>query len=218
MYNHFSRHLPIVQLRKATAKFESGEWSYLGQNSAKRSFHYKMAFEENIAIRDQREKDMKKVIFVLGLFLFTSIAGTVNSGIDSEFKPLIANYYAAWNTMKAENAAQFYAKDADRVFYDITPLQYKSWTEYQVGAQKNFFDTTTSCKLIPNDDLKVTRHGNVAWTTLTFHLSAQFKDGNKAELDARQTSIWQKLSGKWLIVHEHISVPLGGGQAEKHSK
>jgi ketosteroid isomerase-like protein len=113
--------------------------------------------------------------------------------------------------MKSENAAPFYAHDPGLVFYDAAPLKYNGWEEYQDGAQKNFFDTSVSCKLIPNDDLQVTRKGDIAWTTLTFHLSAVLKDGNKLEVDARQTSIWEKRDGKWLIVHEHISAPLPTG-------
>ncbi|HEX8183824.1 MAG TPA: hypothetical protein VF747_03710, partial [Blastocatellia bacterium] len=36
---------------------------------------------------------------------------------EAEFKALIDRYYAAWNTMNTANADQFYAKDADLVFY-----------------------------------------------------------------------------------------------------
>ena len=148
-------------------------------------------------------------IFLLGLFgcLFLS-ATCMAAADDGEFRQIIDKYYEAWNTMRAENAAPFYAKDANVVFYDVAPMQYKGWNEYQEGAQKNFFDISKTCKLTPNKDLQVTRQGKVAWTTLTFHLSAALKDGKQMELDCRQTSIWEKRKGKWVIVHEHISVPL----------
>lgn len=128
----------------------------------------------------------------------------------ADFKALIERYYAAWNTMNTDNPSQFYAKDADLVFYDIAPLKYKNWAEYKEGVQKAFFDASTSAKLTPNDDLKVTRRGNIAWTTVTFHLSAKLKAGGAMEIDARHTAIWENRNGKWLIVHEHISAPLPG--------
>ena len=107
--------------------------------------------------------------------------------------------------------AKYYAKDADLIFYDIAPMKYNGWAEYKAGVMKAFFDTITSGKLTPNiNDLKVTRRGNVAWTTLTFHLSGKPKAGGSMELDARHTAIWEKRGGHWLIVHEHISVPLPG--------
>ena len=130
--------------------------------------------------------------------------------VDAEFKALIDKYYIEWSSMKAVNVAQLYAKDADLVFYDIAPLKYKGWEEYAVGVKKNFFDTATSARLTPNEDLKVTRHGNLAWTSVTFHVSAKLKNGQNLEVEGRHTAIWEKRGGKWLIVHEHVSAPLAG--------
>jgi ketosteroid isomerase-like protein len=128
---------------------------------------------------------------------------------DAEFKALIDGYYAAWSSMNTDNAAKYYAtKDADMVVYDIAPLKYKGWAEYAKGVKENFFDGAVSAKLTPNDDLAVTRRGNIAWTTVTFHLSGKLKSGDSMELDARHTAIWEKRDAKWLIVHEHISAPL----------
>jgi ketosteroid isomerase-like protein len=129
---------------------------------------------------------------------------------DAEFKAMIDEYYAAWSSMNPDNPAKFYAKDADLVFYDIAPMQYTGWAQYKEGVVKNFFSTVTSARLIPNNDLKVTRRGNVAWTTLTFHISAKPKAGGEMEIDARHTAIWEKRAGRWLIVHEHVSAPLPG--------
>jgi len=141
-----------------------------------------------------------------------AVAGTGKqaAGGDAEFKALIDKYYAAWSSMNTDNAAPLYAKDADLTFYDIAPLKYKGWDEYVVGVKKNFFDMSASAKLTPNDDLKVTRRGNVAWTSVTFHLVAKMKDGTTLDLQGRHTAIWEKRGGKWLIVHEHVSSPLQG--------
>src|SRR5260370_1405216 len=107
---------------------------------------------------------------------------------DAEFKALIDKYYDAWSQLSTDKPAPFYAKDADCVFFDAAPLKYKGWEEYKAGVQKNFFDNATSGKLTPNDDLKVTRRGNVAWTTLTFHLSVKMKSGPGLELECRHTA------------------------------
>ena len=132
------------------------------------------------------------------------------TGGDAEFKALIDRYYAAWSSMNTDNAAPLYAKDADLVFYDIAPLKYNGWQEYAPGVKKNFFDSATSARLTPNDDLKVTRRGNIAWTSVTFHISVKLKNGQNLDLDGRHTAIWEKRGTKWLIVHEHISAPIPG--------
>lgn len=128
---------------------------------------------------------------------------------DAEFKTLIDRYNAAWSTLNPENAAAFYAKDSTLVFYDLAPLKYNGWAEYEKGVRSLFagFETLT---LKSKDDLKVSRHGDVTWTTVTFTISAKLKNGTSFTSDGRHTAIWEKRGNKWVIVHEHVSAPLPG--------
>ncbi len=135
-------------------------------------------------------------------------AESKHSGDTAEFKELIRQYYESWSSMNPENPAKLYAKDANLVFYDAAPLKYTGWDEYKQGVQKNLLDNMASASLTHKDDLVVTRRGNVAWTTVTGHLSAKMKDGKAMEVDIRHTAIWEKRGGKWLIVHDHVSAPL----------
>jgi ketosteroid isomerase-like protein len=160
-----------------------------------------------------------KAILALSLLLMVTLASAAqaktparsSARADAEFKKIIEEYYAAWSQLNTDTPAKYYAKDADLVFYDIAPMKYNGWKEYHDGVQKYFFDTATSARLVPNmNDLKVTRRGDVAWTTLTFRLTSTLKAGGTTELDARHTAIWERRGGQWLIVHEHISVPLPG--------
>ena len=125
-----------------------------------------------------------------------------------DFKGLVKEYYAAWNTLNLDTAGRLYAKDADLVFFDIAPLKYKSWAEYRDNFKNNVAPGFSSLTLTPNNDVKVTRSGNLALTTLTFHFSAKQKDGTPMEFDARHTIVWQKRGARWLIIHEHVSKPL----------
>ena len=134
----------------------------------------------------------------------------------NEFSTLITEYYKAWNTLNVSNPAKYYSQAPGLIFYDIAPLQYRGWKEYQAGVAKLFQDFAT-IQLVPNDDLTVTRKAKIAWTTMTLHVSGKEKNGTQVELDARHTAIWEKSKGKWLIVHEHISVPLPDAPAGKQS-
>jgi ketosteroid isomerase-like protein len=124
-----------------------------------------------------------------------------------EFKALIDRYYAAWNTGNPDNASPLYAKDPNLIFYDLTPLKYTGWSEYDRGI-RNVLASFASAKFTPQPDLNVTRHGTIAWTTVTWHLSGKKKSGEAVELDGRHTAIWENRHGHWLIVHEHFSAPL----------
>lgn len=132
---------------------------------------------------------------------------TPASATQKEFQTLINRYYATWNTGDPEKAAPLYAKDPDLVFYDLTPLQYVGWAAYEKGVRA-VFASFASAKFTPHNDLRVTRHGSIAWTTVTWHLSGKKKDGQAVEMDGRHTAIWELRGGHWLIVHEHFSAPL----------
>src|SRR5262245_53315692 len=54
----------------------------------------------------------------------------------SELKPVIEKLLAGWVTLDTKNPAPFYAKDAGLTFYDIAPLKYTGWAEYEAGFQK----------------------------------------------------------------------------------
>jgi ketosteroid isomerase-like protein len=128
---------------------------------------------------------------------------------DATFRKLIDGYCAAWSTGNADAPAKFYAKDDGLVFYDVAPFSYHGWKEYQTGVKKEFLDTAASISLTAGKDLKVTKRGMIAWMTVPMHLSEKTKDGKSVEVDVRYTGIWEKRGASWLLVHEHISAPMG---------
>ncbi len=125
----------------------------------------------------------------------------------SNFQPLMQKTLAAWETLDPANAAPFYAKEADRVFYDITPLKYTSWAEYAEGVKK-VLEGFSSAKFTLGNDVRAHQRGSFAWATATFRLDAIMKDGSSQALDGRWTVLWEKRGKDWLIVHEHVSAPL----------
>src|SRR5213082_1299693 len=85
---------------------------------------------------------------------------------DATFRKLIDSYCAAWSTGNADAPARFYAKEDGLVFYDLAPFAYHSWKEYHDGVQKEFFSSMESGALTAGKDLKVSRRGTLAWTTV----------------------------------------------------
>lgn len=62
--------------------------------------------------------------------------------------------------------------------------------------------------------------GNLAVAHRIQHLVVTDKDGKKTDLTARVTDGYRKINGKWLIVLEHVSVPVDSntGKADLSSK
>jgi ketosteroid isomerase-like protein len=129
---------------------------------------------------------------------------------EATFRKLTDAYCAAWSTGHADDAAKFYAKDSGLVFYDLAPFSYQGWKQYRDGVEKEFFSNMESGSLTAGKDLRVTRHGTIAWTTVSMHFSEKTKDGKSVQTEVRYTGIWERRGAKWLLVHEHLSAPFGG--------
>ena len=143
-----------------------------------------------------------------GLLTFVGARAQQKASDAATFRKLIDSFCAAWSTNDADIPAKFYAKDDGLVFYDVAPFAYHGWKEYHDGVKKEFFDTTSAVTLTAGKDLKVTRHGTVAWTTVSMHLTEKSKDGRTTETNLRHTGIWEKRGPNWVLVHEHLSAPL----------
>ena len=119
----------------------------------------------------------------------------------------------AWNTLDPANAARFYDKSPNDIFFDITPLEYKGWTQYEVGTKPVLAGfQSLNCKVAQPE---IHSLGRWAWGTSLVNCDAVMKDGTKSPMHLRYTGVFQNRTGEWLIVHEHISAPLpqevGGG-------
>jgi ketosteroid isomerase-like protein len=111
-----------------------------------------------------------------------------------------------WATLDPANVAQFYATGSD-TFFDIAPLKYSSWDEYQNGV-KAVVAGYKSAKFTLNDDLAIHPHGDLVWATATVKDEMTTKAGKVEMGNFRWTVVFEDQDGKWLIVHEHISAPL----------
>ena len=145
-----------------------------------------------------------------GLVTFVGARAQQRASDEANFRRLIDAYCAAWSSGSAEAPAKFYAKENGLVFYDISPFAYHGWKEYHEGVQKELAANAASWTLSSGKDLRVNRRGTLAWTTVSMHYTEKSKDGKVTETQVRYTGIWEKRGANWLLVHEHLSTPLGG--------
>jgi ketosteroid isomerase-like protein len=112
----------------------------------------------------------------------------------------------AWSTMDVSKVAPYYDTDSKLVFYDVAPQKYTGWKEYAEGVQKSF-SGLISMKITLGKDARVHVRGDVAWGTATFREHLLYPESRTESGEARWTVIWEKRGEKWLVVHDHISVP-----------
>jgi ketosteroid isomerase-like protein len=148
--------------------------------------------------------------FVAALLTFAGARAQQKASDDATFRKLIDAYCAAWSSGDPANASKFYAKDDSLIFYDLAPFSYSGWKQYDAGVRKEFLDNAANASLTAGKELKVTRRGNIAWTTVPMRLIDHTKDGKTIDVQVRYTGIWEKRGKTWVLVHEHLSAPLGG--------
>jgi len=113
----------------------------------------------------------------------------------------------AWDDLDPAKAAPYYAKDPGLVFYDDSPLKYTGWEAYAAGVRKEFAGYRSFATTLAND-VDVHMVGDTfAWGTATWRADAVKRDGSTDVVYGRWTVLFEKRGGKWLIVHEHVSVP-----------
>jgi len=80
--------------------------------------------------------------------------------------------------------------------------------EYRPGVQKQFFDNasaaTLHCRQRPESHAP-RKHCLDDGADAHFNDS---KDGKTSEAEVRYTGIWERRGASWLLVHEHLSVPM----------
>jgi ketosteroid isomerase-like protein len=129
---------------------------------------------------------------------------------EAALRTLVPKIIGSWESLDIAKIEPQYAADTDFAYFDLVPMKYSNWAEYRVGVQKALFDPNKSIKLHLNDDLGVHRRGSLAWATVTFGADIMSKQGAASHLDGRWTMVLEKRAHGWIVVHEHVSAPLGG--------
>jgi ketosteroid isomerase-like protein len=121
-------------------------------------------------------------------------------------KAYLQKIWDGWATLDPAAVRQYYAQ-GPHVFFDIAPLKYASWDEYQAGVTEVLADYK-SAKCRVNDDAQIHKSGGAVWITATVAYEMTHKAGKVDMGNFRWTAVFEKQDGKWLIVHEHVSEPL----------
>jgi len=121
-------------------------------------------------------------------------------------KAYLQKIWDGWATLDPANTAKFYAT-GPHTFFDIAPLKYNSWDEYQNGV-KGVLAGYKTAKFTVNDDAAIHPQGDLVWATSTIKEEMTSKAGKVEMGNFRWTVVFENEDGKWLIVHEHVSAPL----------
>jgi ketosteroid isomerase-like protein len=166
---------------------------------------------------DFLEETMLKRFLTVSLLLLIALSVTaqtkraagkkVGAAIVAPDKAYLQKIWDGWATLDPANTAKFYAT-GPHTFFDIAPLKYNSWDQYEKGV-KGVLAGYKSAKFTVNDDAAIHPQGDLVWATATVKEEMTNQAGKVEMGNFRWTVVFENEDGKWLIVHEHVSAPLG---------
>jgi ketosteroid isomerase-like protein len=126
----------------------------------------------------------------------------------AEIVALEQRYNAAFNAKDVDAIMACYAPGKELFVFDVVPpREYAGWDAYKrdweglLSAYSGPLSNTISEQSITVADSVAYGH-NIQTGYFTR------KDGSRLNVAVRVTDVYRKIKGKWLIVQEHVSVPV----------
>jgi uncharacterized protein (TIGR02246 family) len=167
---------------------------------------------------------MKCAVLWTIMFILSGFSGLgivyAKSDDEGQIRELLDNFSLAFRAKNADQLMSFYEHSDKLVAFDwVTPRQFTGWDAYRKDF-KHLFDGFDGPITYDISDVSITTDGNMAYSHSMNHLAGTLKNGNKKDTVVRVTAVYRKIEGKWLIVHEHVSVPVdpATGKGDLQSK
>jgi len=170
-------------------------------------------------------KSTVRIAFVLATLIIVALAQKSNTktssgGDEAQIRALEQNFSEAVKNKDVDKIMASYESGDKLVVFDvIPPREYVGWDAYKKDWQ-DFLGTFDGAITFDISDLNITTGGNFAYGYSFQHVAGKMKDGGTTDLTVRVTDVYRKTGAKWLIVHEHVSVPvdLTTGKPDLQSK
>ena len=158
------------------------------------------------------------VIFVLLSIMAFGAPARADTGAD--IRALEERFVAAFKAKDLDAIMKAYAPGQTVVVFDvIPPRQYVGAAAYRKDWQA-FLESFAGPITVELTDLDVGADRNLAYSHSIQRVAGTDKQGKKLDLTVRVTDVYKKVRGRWLIIHEHVSVPvdLDTGKPDLSSK
>jgi ketosteroid isomerase-like protein len=135
----------------------------------------------------------------------TSFAKTTD---EARVRALEARFAAAFNAKDLDGIMSCYVPDDSLFVFDvIPPRQYVGAAAYRKDWE-GFLKTFAGPLKFELTDLAVATDGSIGYGHSAQHVLGKDAKGNAIEFVVRVSDVYRKIGGKWLIVQEHVSVPV----------
>jgi uncharacterized protein (TIGR02246 family) len=127
---------------------------------------------------------------------------------EAEIRKVLDQWAKAFHARDLNGIMSIYEPGDALVSYDIVPpLQYSGYEAYKKDYQE-FLDQFQGPVDIEYRDLKIVAGDTVAFSRGLERMTGTLKNGQKFDTWIRFTECYRKTNGRWLAIHDHISVPV----------
>jgi len=124
----------------------------------------------------------------------------------SQLRSLIEAWAAAIRAKDIDAVMRHYAPDV--VVFDVMPPLFVRGAEAYRRNWQSWFDALDGQADFQFVELHLEVSDNLAYCFSVNRLRARYRDGAKHDAQTRATVCFRKIDGRWLVVHEHASVPM----------
>ncbi len=136
------------------------------------------------------------------------VAKAESNKSEAKIRELYDRWAKAFRAHDIDDIMSVYEPGDAVVAYDIVPpLQYKGHDAYRKDYEE-FLAQYDGPIEVEFRDLRIVAGDNVAFVHSLERISGTLKNRQRSDLWLRVTSGLRKAKGKWLIVHDHVSVPV----------
>ena len=149
-----------------------------------------------------------------------AVAVAAKSDARADIKVLEDRYIAALKAKDVDAIMKVYVPDETLFVFDvIPPRQYVGAAAYRKDWEQ-FLGVFAGPITVEFSDFAVAADHNLAYGHSMQRVAGTAKNGKRIDVTVRVTDVYKKIKGHWLIIHEHVSVPvdLGTGTPDLASK
>ena len=153
---------------------------------------------------------MKSRIGLLAVVAGALLAAPVraDSADDQAIRSIQSSLAEAFNAKNIDGIMKVYAPGDTLVVFDVMPpRQFNGAAEYRKNLQSLFAFLKGPIKFSISD-LVILTDGDVSYSRSIQHINSTDPNGDPYSLIVRLTDVYRKINDKWLIIHEHASVPV----------
>ena len=127
---------------------------------------------------------------------------------EAGIRALYDNWAKAFEARNIDGIMAVYAPGDALIAYDVVaPLEYKGKEAYRKDYLE-FVSQYDGPIHVEYRDMRILSSGDLGVIHALERFTGKLKNGQPSDIWLRATSAVQKLDGKWLIVHDHISAPV----------